>query len=106
VLAVQRPGGVVNAHLWELPNVELDLKDRNLEQAAVALLGVAPAAMRLAMVVRHSITRYRIRLEVYETEAAGARLTGAEWLSARQLRQAAFSSAHRKAVDGLTLDRS
>ena len=39
-LVRQRPEGVVNAHLWEFPNVELAPNDGDLHQAARLALGV------------------------------------------------------------------
>ncbi len=89
-LVQQRPDGVVNAHLWEFPNVEH---------------GELPPPFRLLdrnpfCRVRHSITRYRILLEAFHAEA-GADIAG-DWKTLPQLRRLPFTSAHRKILNQLT----
>ena len=99
-LVRQRPAGVVNAHLWEFPNLELLPDDSDLRQAARRALGVLPRKLELLATIKHSITRYRITLEAYlvsRSEAAGippeakGRLLGLS-----RLHQLAFTSAHRQ----------
>src|ERR1019366_10447836 len=46
-LVRQRPAGVVNAHLWEFPNLELSPDDSDLRQAARRALGVRPETLEL-----------------------------------------------------------
>ena len=74
------------------------------ERLAQELLGSRPQTLRRITTVRHSITRYQIRLEAYSCHfSAGARkglvVPGAEWFTAKELRSVAMSSAHRKIED-------
>jgi A/G-specific adenine glycosylase len=62
-LVRQRPAGVVNGHLWEFPNLEL--KNGSVEGAARRVLGIAPGRIEPYCTIKHSITRYRNRLEAY-----------------------------------------
>jgi A/G-specific adenine glycosylase len=99
-LVRQRPAGVVNAHLWEFPNLELSHDDSDLEGAARRSLGVRPRKLEPLATIKHSITRYRIKLEVYQVsgrEAARipAKIQGC-WLRPSQLKQLAFTSAHKQ----------
>lgn len=65
VLVRQRPAGMVNAHLWEFPNVEIALDDNPLATSAPFEIAEARPICR----IRHSITRYRILLEAYHARA-------------------------------------
>jgi A/G-specific adenine glycosylase len=65
VLVRQRPAGVVNAHLWEFPNVEVETGDADVRNAARRALGVVPKSIEPLCRIKHSITRYRITLEVF-----------------------------------------
>jgi A/G-specific adenine glycosylase len=98
-LVRQRPAGVVNAHLWEFPNLELAMEDGDLKRAARSVLGVRPEALEPLATLKHAITRYRITLEVYRvTHRRVARIPAAQgrWLSPSQLNQLAFTSAHKQ----------
>ena len=94
-LVRQRPAGVVNARLWEFPNVEMNGTD--IGKAARELLGVKLVTVEPLCSIRHSITRYRITLEVFcishRNIAAPANF---RWLTAAGLQRLAFSSAHKK----------
>ncbi len=95
VLVRQRQRGVVNAGLWEFPNVE-----SAVEQPLVSPIngfGFAPTEKPF-LTVRHSITRYRITLDVFhaELEASAETKADGEWVSKSQLHTLAFSSAHSK----------
>src|SRR5436853_400195 len=59
-LVRQRPPGVVNAHLWEFPNVEVASDRFNLKRTARAVLGFTPVSLTPLAIIKHSITRYRI----------------------------------------------
>jgi A/G-specific adenine glycosylase len=98
-LVRQRPAGVVNAHLWEFPNVELTLEDADLKQAARRALGVRPKKLELLGTLRHSITRYRITLEAYRMitdHLAKVSKAKGQWLSPKRLSQLPFTSSHRQ----------
>ena len=122
-LVRQRPPGVVNAHLWEFPNVEV-------------AVSVPPAAIRLAQAaknlgfelhnakplctIKHSITRYRITLEAFWVHLGGTSYTSPRpkrikskahrarpsdnngvWLPLVKLDSLALTSAHRKILKRL-----
>jgi A/G-specific adenine glycosylase len=104
LLVRQRPAGVVNAHLWEFPNLELAPEDADLERAARTALGVRPKSLEPLATIKHSITRYRITLEVYRaTGCDAARLPAAKgrWLGRGWLHELAFTSAHKQILQGL-----
>jgi A/G-specific adenine glycosylase len=86
-LVRQRPAGVVNAHLWEFPNVEAPEKDSQFD-----ILQEQPVCR-----VRHSITRYRILLEAFPAQAN--KRTAGDWKTIAQLRRLPFASAHRKILE-------
>jgi A/G-specific adenine glycosylase len=91
-LVRQRPGGAVNAHLWEFPNWET-IDGKNLRDE-FRILGDGPICR-----IRHSITRYHILLEAYNAQAAGK--TPGAWKTIVQLNRLPFTSAHRKILSAL-----
>jgi len=123
VLVHQRPAGVVNAHLWEFPNVEAGTwlsqpqRVRNLEllknssappltealrlgqprSETIRKLGFTFATAKPLCIIKHSITRYRITLEAYRAEPPSRKsaLQG-KWLTLPQLHKLAFTSAHKR----------
>jgi A/G-specific adenine glycosylase len=103
-LVRQRPVGVLNAQLWEFPNLELSPADSDLQRAARSALGVRPEALALFATIKHSITRYRITLEAYRiTSRQAARIPSAKgrWLDWKRLNQLAFTSAHKQILQRL-----
>src|SRR6266568_3838267 len=122
-LVRQRPGGVVNAQLWEFPNLELRRGDLGVRLAAQAsdtkgtlrlrrwqsssdlkhtaqwLLGSTPAALEPLCTIKHSITRYRMTLEVFlvignmlfSTPSARGR-----WLTMQEMQRLPFAGAHKR----------
>ena len=103
VLVRQRPAGVVNAHLWEFPNAE-QLNGATVPAIARDALGFAPERFSQLCTINHTITRYRITLDVFSiTARAGGRVSAAtgEWHPVRALERLAFSSAHRKIAERL-----
>jgi len=97
----QRPAGVVNAHLWEFPNAEIPQGRTNLEEAARRVLGATPASLEPLCTLRHSITRYRITLEVFWATRSGSGVRKAGWLQRSQLARLPFCSAHKKILGKL-----
>ncbi|MBI4323732.1 MAG: A/G-specific adenine glycosylase [Chloroflexi bacterium] len=91
LLVRQRPAGVVNAHFWEFPNIEVSAAEAEPASAALANRRHRPTRVRPAKLepvsaaarlfgrplksfrplgrVRHSITRSRITMEVFEIAA-------------------------------------
>jgi A/G-specific adenine glycosylase len=101
ILVRQRPNGVVNAHLWELPNVELAPGEADIREAAQRALGASPKVLERFMSIRHSITRYRITLDVFRTANthSAKRPAGCRWAKPSDLRLLPFTSAHKKILD-------
>ena len=115
----QRPEGVVNAHLWEFPNVEIAAakggarhsshadpcqlrKGAQRSAAPHQTNDFLPTTPKPLCSIKHSITRYRITLEAYRAEFAKpyTKLSG-RWLTPQQLHKLAFTSAHKKILNHL-----
>lgn len=134
-LVRQRPEGVVNAQLWEFPNVEVLEATALRRRVSGTKSPPRPRKMptlpgcefRISSAqplctIKHSITRYRITLEVYRAElrnglpaadSAQNRIRAGkassrrpalqdQWLTRSQLHQLAFTSAHKKILNHLT----
>ena len=100
-LVRQRPAGVVNAHLWEFPNVELNGSRFDLRATAWRALGFEPERPEPLWTLRHSITRYRIELQAYAANATRLPKPGqtkGRWLTLPELQTLAFPSAHKKVL--------
>ena len=109
-LVRQRLDGVVNAHLWEFPNIEVlgtpaslpaSSKDRLSKtpagMPALPGCGFTPSAAKPLCIIKHSITRYRITLEAWRAELGDTSTkTPGRWLTPKQLHELAFASAHKK----------
>ena len=98
-LVRRRPAGAVNARLWEFPNAEVDRRQPNVQQLANNLFGSRPLLIQPLHQVRHTITRYRITLDVFRVEFADrlpAAVPQGRWCSLAEVRQRAFPSAHRQ----------
>ena len=105
----RRPAGVVNAHLWEFPNTELSGKSVPLEQTARAILGIIPSVLRPLCTIRHTITRYRMTLDVYRATISrrpAFALKNGRWLSWSALKPLPFTSAHGKILRMLAKSRA
>jgi len=101
-LVRQRPGGGVNAHLWEFPNIEVGARlcePQELFAEFNALRVTDPRSVKLKPLctVKHSITRYRITLEAFTVSLAKPPgKTAGAWKTPAQMQQLAFASAHKK----------
>jgi adenine-specific DNA glycosylase len=97
VLVRRRPAEVVNAHLWEFPNVEYFLRNQHPEDLFRSLFYTAPKTLQPLCVVKHSITRYRITLTAHLATLTRRppKLPG-KWVRPEQLPKLAFSAAHKK----------
>jgi len=114
-LVQQRPAGIVNAHLWEFPNVEVapNKSSSGCESAHFALQNIqsrlTSAAtnqwldfelIRLAKplcTIKHSITRYRITLEAFRVQLPKRLKTlDGIWLPRARFDSLAFTAAHKK----------
>lgn len=118
-LVHHRPAGVVNAHLWEFPNIEVKADDsrsrHSMRTASVTsktdaqrteepyqLTAFCIASPKPLCIVKHSITRYRITLEAWRAKLAdpSIKISG-RWLSPAQLHKFAFTSAHKRILTHL-----
>ena len=99
-LVRQRPIGVVNAHLWEFPNAETNTQDHTP-------FAFRPLSQQPVLVIKHSITRYRITLEIWRAELLSqTKLPKSDrWLTPIQLRKLAFTAAHKKILSHVTPDK-
>ncbi|HVU08474.1 MAG TPA: A/G-specific adenine glycosylase [Verrucomicrobiae bacterium] len=109
-LVRQRPAGIVNAHLWEFPNFEINGAKVNAKEIFKSQFGFLPAEIQPLCVIKHSITRYRITVEAFRVQLKGspAKATGV-WLSWGKFNSLAFTAAHKKlagfAADCILSDR-
>ena len=101
-LVRQRPVGVVNAHLWEFPNVEVGTATADPQEIVAELDALRLADLRTEKLaplctVKHSITRYRLTLEAFvvSLKPSPAPVDGV-WKTLAQLERLAFTSAHGK----------
>ncbi len=108
-LIQQRPSGVVNAHLWEFPNLEVTGGKSDTQAAFKTLFSAKPEVIQPLATVKHSITRYRVTLEAFLVRltktrspssplkilTCGTRLSP-RWLEPHEFDSVAFSSAHKK----------
>ncbi len=100
-LVHQRPAGIVNAHLWEFPNVEVGLKDDWQKIKGQLAVEVSPKPLCR---IKHSITRYRITLEAFRGELPkdfAKNKSATRWCSLEELKALPFPSAHKKIVSHL-----
>lgn len=98
-LVRQRPAKVVNAHLWEFPNIELNGDNSVLEKQPFRIASTSAPLCT----IKHSITRYRITLDAFRADLrSGKTISGGQWCRVAELRKLAFSSAHRQILEKLT----
>jgi A/G-specific adenine glycosylase len=105
LLLRQRPAGTVNAHLWEFPNIEVATDEAEPLAACRKALGITPADAVHLRTIQHSITRYRITLDVFRIPGASlaqGRVKADRWFNESEARQLAFASAHKKILVGLS----
>lgn len=101
-LVQKRSANGINAQLWEFLNSEVSTSTIDIDEEARACLGFSPGKLHNLGTVHHTITRNRIRLDVYYTEVSNRRfrtLGTSKWCSDQQLNNLPFPSAHRKIVD-------
>jgi A/G-specific adenine glycosylase len=106
VLVRQRPNGVVNAQLWEFPNVEMAPHDSDALGIAATMVG--RVRLRRLFEIKHSITRHRITVKVFHADLSDLqrkRIKQGRWRRLGDLSRLAFPSAHRKILERLKLKR-
>ena len=96
-LVRQRPAGVVNAHLWEFPNGEVNGGETGAKEIFKSEFGIAPLELTPLCTVKHSITRNRITLEAFAaTFKKNPSKSAGVWMTPARLRRLAFTAAHKK----------
>ncbi len=104
----QRPEGVVNAHLWEFPNVEVNGTPVKMAEIFKSQFGFIPLELKPLRSVKHSITRYRITLEAFSVTLKKSPPKGV-WLAHTEFDSVAFTAAHKKlasfAANSMLTDR-
>jgi A/G-specific adenine glycosylase len=104
----QRPEGVVNAHLWEFPNVEVNGTPVKMAEIFKSQFGFVPLELKPLRSVKHSITRYRITLEAFSVTLKKSPPKGV-WLAHTEFDSVAFTAAHKKlasfAANSMLTDR-
>ena len=96
-LVRQRPENVVNAHLWEFPNVEVNGAAVDVAKIFKSQFGLAPPRLQPLPTMKHSITRYRITLEAFHVRLKKApAMREGIWLPRSQFDTVAFTAAHKK----------
>ena len=96
-LVAQRPAGVVNAALWEFPNLEVTGQTASPSASLQQLLQLTARCQPFG-VVQHTITRYRItqRVSRVELKASPAAPAPFRWLPLAELHLRPFTSAHKR----------
>lgn len=104
-LAVQRPRDGVNGGLWEFPSVEMKQNGSNGQAPVSRVAGLGVRDARLLGSVRHSITRYRITMDVYCAKPnRSGNGEGKRWVTLAQLKRLPLSAAHRRIANMLPPD--
>ncbi|HXE42647.1 MAG TPA: NUDIX domain-containing protein, partial [Candidatus Baltobacteraceae bacterium] len=96
-LVRQRPAGIVNAHLWEFPNYEINGDKLSPQEIFRKQFDVEPLHLQPLRTVKHSITRYRITLRAFHVRSRknSKRFEG-KWLLPSEFDSLAFTAAHKK----------
>ena len=96
-LVQQRPVGIVNAHLWEFPNFEINGKKKDAKEIFDSAFNFKTAKFQPLCTVKHSITRYRITLEAFRVQLPKRLKTlNGIWLPRTRFDSLAFTAAHKK----------
>jgi A/G-specific adenine glycosylase len=107
VMVRRPPNPLVKARLWEFPNLEVGASNAYLIESARQMFGPRLLSLRTLATIRHSITRYRITMEVVLVNSATSLVNcdrSARWYTLAKLKKLAFSSAHRKIVNLIAAD--
>jgi A/G-specific adenine glycosylase len=100
----QRPSGVVNAHMWEFPNIERTDSEGDPCDLAKSCVGKRVESAELLCEFQHTITRYRIYLRAYTMalhKDHSIRNGAGEWRTLAEIEELALPSAHRKIFDAI-----
>jgi len=96
-LVQQRPVGIVNAHLWEFPNFEINGEKKDAKEIFDSAFNFKAAKFQPLCTIKHSITRYRITLEAFRVQLPKHLKTlDGIWLPRARFDSLAFTAAHKK----------
>jgi A/G-specific adenine glycosylase len=96
-LVRQRPTGVVNAHLWEFPNFEINGLKLSPHEIFQKQFAVETTQLQPLHTIKHSITRYRITLKAFRVQLPKRLKTlDGIWLPRARFNSLAFTAAHKK----------
>lgn len=96
-LVRQRPVGIVNAHLWEFPNVEINGANPSAKQLFKSAFGFIPPELLPVATIKHAITRYRITLDAFAASVKRFPPTSVGlWKTPAQMHRLAFTAAHKR----------
>ncbi len=108
-LVQRRPTGIVNAHLWEFPNFEINGEKKDAKEIFASAFDFNALEFQPLCTIKHSITRYRITLEAFHVNLGRRSSTTAKlnsksrgsqpsekWLAPSQFDLLAFTAAHKK----------
>ena len=108
-LVQRRPTGIVNAHLWEFPNFEINGKKKDVKEIFDSAFDFNAPEFQPLCTIKHSITRYRIALEAFHVNLGGRSAAtrklnsgsrgvqpSEKWLAPSQFDSLAFTAAHKK----------
>ena len=104
-LVRQRPARVVNQGLWEFPNIELS-NGLTLAELARKHLGLDLTSARSLSTIRHTITHYRITMDVFRCPAPRKSITDGKWFTLRELQKLPFPSADRRILERICRDET
>ena len=109
----QRPAGEINGGFWEFPELDVTGTSVTAPAAAAQWTGIGAEHFESLRTLKHSITRYRIQLEVVRTRLTrrpksfpGDSVGGIQWLTIGELESRPFTGAHRKLVERTFPDNS
>jgi A/G-specific adenine glycosylase len=99
-LVAQRPAGVVNAGLWEFPNLEIQPPRRSPAASLGDLLQLVAQCVPMGE-IRHAITRYRITQHIFHVPLStkpAVTKPPFQWHALDALHGLPFTSAHKRIV--------
>jgi A/G-specific adenine glycosylase len=106
-LVRKRPAGVVNSFLWEFPNMESQKATAQARTVAREVLGILPTSLEPLCTINHTITRYRIKLNVYRAyHHADCSESPGKYLALPELMTLPFSSAHKRILTRISIEQN
>jgi len=97
----RRPEGVVNAGLWEFPQIDVQ-PGQSAVSALTESAGLRRDQLERLGEIRHTITRFRIRLEVYRARSGvPPHAWAGKWRALSQIRRLPLTSAHRRIAESI-----